>query len=225
MYCENKNPEEELFLSLQDGAINGVYALIPQSICLKPGETSEEWVIDILSEQYGEFYDFNVYDFDEYTDISFLIYDIYDKGMQKVVHVYPYGEENAIKHKRESKPTDEALIDNEYVTVTVVGYESNSIGNDTVNLFIENKSDTNIAWKREPVSMINGIEVTEKANYSTRIIQPYCCSYESIQLFSERINLAENNITSIENWELILKIWYGEAWDNELLNETFTITP
>ncbi len=43
---------------------------------------------------------------------------------KETIHVYPYGEENAVAFVREAQATDNVIIDNDYVTVIVTGYRS-----------------------------------------------------------------------------------------------------
>ena len=56
-----------------------------------------------------------------------------------------------------------------------------------------------------------------------KVLPPNVCAYEALELPSEF--LAENGVTSIENFDVTLKLWYGETWDEALLSETYTITP
>ena len=119
-----------------------------------PGKTSYSELIieyaDELVEAGVAFTDialsFDVYDSDDWTDVV--------DGA--VAHVYPYGEDAATTYVRESASDDEVLVDNDYVTVTLIGCDPDAKGGYAVELYITNKTDAEIYVSNDNVS-INGI--------------------------------------------------------------------
>lgn len=86
------------------------------------------------------------------------------------IHMYPYGEENATAYVREPQSTDTVLMDNEYVTVTLLGCRREDefpIMGYMVELFIENKSDVDI-WLSERDATINGQQMN---SYFSAVVQ------------------------------------------------------
>lgn len=83
--------------------------------------------------------------------MTFKVYDSNDWSADPVgketIHVYPYGEENAVAFVREAQATDNVIIDNDYVTVIVTGYEDDEIWGYTVplNLFPKECAPTSIS--------------------------------------------------------------------------------
>lgn len=77
---------------------------------------------------------------------------------QERVHMYPYGEENAAPYVYEPQSTDKVLMDNEYVTVTLVDCRQEDefpIMGYMVRFLVENKSDMDIRIS-ESDATING---------------------------------------------------------------------
>jgi len=92
------------------------------------------------------------------------------------LHIYPYGEERAAAYVREPQSTDTVLMDNEYVTVTLLGCRREDdfpIMGYMVELFIENKSDVDI-WLSESDTSINGQQMR---SYFVDAVQAGDCSF------------------------------------------------
>ncbi len=99
----------------------------------------------------------------------------------KTEYIYPYGSAYAVTYERESLDTDTVLEDNEYATVTVTGYESDDEGNYTVNLFLVNKTDSDLALYTENET-VNGNKID--SGYDECVFAG-CCRYSSIIWSSE----------------------------------------
>ena len=62
---------------------------------------------------------------------------------------------NAVAFVREAQATDNVIIDNDYVTVIVTGYEDDEIWGYTANLFLLNKTDKTVMFSVDDAS-VNG---------------------------------------------------------------------
>ena len=147
--------------------------------------------------------DFEEYGIDEFTDIelTFNVYDNSDWSTPDVdiptVHIYPYGEDNAEQFVRESKNTDEIVIDNEYATITVIGHEFDDDFGYYMNLYIVNKSEHYLNFYEDD-SSLNGY-MTDPIFYDT--LNPGKSIFTSVLWSTE--TLEENDIDDIDDIEEI----------------------
>lgn len=154
----NKSSDVTYMVGVDDAncSVDGVLISTLYAEEVAPGKTS-----------YSEL---TIYDADEleeagvaFTDIalSFYAYNSDDWTEEYVVddavaHVYPYGEDAATTYARESAADDEVLVDNDYVTVTVIGYDPDATLGYEVELYITNKTDAEVMVSTDDES-INGI--------------------------------------------------------------------
>lgn len=99
------------------------------------------------------------------VEIGFAVYEdrdmdpgsnsITDLIAQHSAHLYPYGEKFAFDFERTPQETDILVTDNEYCTVTLVGYGYGS-NKYTLYLLFQNKTDTDLSWGMDSV-YFNGI--------------------------------------------------------------------
>lgn len=157
---ENKSSEKQYNLTIR-AAVNGVQCnegLQMDEIQLPAGEKKEQ---EFNLSQYapaGEDVIGNYADF----ELTFRVYEdeSWDTVTEETIHIYPYGEDEAVKYVREVQPSDQVIVDNEYITATVTGYEKEDM-DDTcyVDLFIVNKSDLNLHLYVGDASL-NGNEIS-----------------------------------------------------------------
>ena len=145
---ENKSTEKTYMFSVESASINGVQCDPMFASEVAAGKKANEEInfsTDTLEEN----------GIVEYTDIelTFKVYDSNDWSADPVgketIHVYPYGEENAVAFVREAQATDNVIIDNDYVTVIVTGYEDDEIWGYTANLFLLNKTDKTVMYSKD----------------------------------------------------------------------------
>lgn len=108
---ENKSTEKTYMFSVESASINGVQCDPMFASEVAAGKKANEEInfsTDTLEEN----------GIVEYTDIelTFKVYDSNDWSADPVgketIHVYPYGEENAVAFVREAQATDNVIIDN-----------------------------------------------------------------------------------------------------------------
>ncbi len=151
----------------------------------------------------------------DYTDIklTFYVYDSDDWTAENVaeetVHVYPDGEENAVAYVREAQESDIVLVDNDYASVIVTGYEHDDIWGYTVNLFFVNKTDTDVMFSVENAS-VNGYMIDPF--YATEV-SAGSCAFSSMSWYDE--DLEENGITQVEELEFELVAYDNNDWTGE----------
>lgn len=216
---ENKSADKTYMFSVENAAINGVQCDPFFATEVAAGKQSNEEIIfsDNDLEENG---------ISEYSDIelTFRVYDSNDWSADAVaeetIHIYPYGEENAVKFVREAQDSDNVIIDNEYVTVVVTGYEDDDIWGYTVNLFLLNKTDKNIMFSVDEAS-INGFMADP---FYAASVSAGNCAFSSMS-WSDT-TLEENSITEVESIEFIFRAYDEDNWfGDDFANETITLTP
>ena len=219
-YMENKSADKTYMFSVESAAINGVSCdplFANEGAAGKKSNDDINFMDSELEENdIGKFTDieitFRVYDSDDWTA---------DDIANETVHIYPYGEDKATTFVRETLDTDNVVIDNDYVTVIVTGYENDDIWGYTANLFLVNKTtDTNLMYNVDEAS-INGFMADP---FFATTVPAGKCSFASMSWSVD--TLAENNITNIQTIELLLSISDSDDWlADDIVNETITLNP
>lgn len=215
---ENKSSDTTYMFTIDRAAVNGVEIETLFAPEVAPGKKANEEISFSTS-------DLEEQGLVEFTDImlSFRVYDSVDWLAEdvatEVIHIYPMGEEKAQKFVRESKPTDVVLMDNEYATVIVTGYEDDPILGYTVNLFYVNKSDVALTFSADEVS-VNGYMVDP---FYAEAVAKGNSSISSMTWPDSAFQ--DNNITEVEKIEFLLRIYDEMDWENDLVKERITLKP
>lgn len=220
---ENKSADKTYMYAVQSAAINGVQTDPFYAEEVAAGKKS-------LDEIYFDADELAEYGVDTVTDIeiSMHVYDSDDWTADDVaevtVHVYPYGEENAVTFERESQETDNVLVDNDYVTVIVTGYEMDSIWGYTVNVYLVNKTDSEVMFSVDDAS-VNGYMADPIWAES---VSAGKCAFDSIYWYDS--TLEEIGITDpeneIETIEFSLRAYNNEDWSaDDYVEQTVTLNP
>lgn len=219
VYLENKSTDKTFLFSVDSASINGVMAEPLFAAEVAAGKKSNEDITfatdALVDNDVGDFTD---------LELSFRVYDnedwLADPVATPTVHVYPYGEENAVTFVRQPQSTDTVLADNEYATVTLIGCGEDEIWGYSADLFIENKSDTSIMVSVDEAS-VNGFMVDPFYADSVSVGKS---AFSSITWFES--DLTDNGITEVESMEFVLRIYDSEDWlADDFFNEIVTITP
>lgn len=218
-YLENKSSEKTYMFSVDNASINGVKFDPFFAAEVAAGKKSNEEInfsdSAIEEENIGE-----------YTDIE-LIFRVYDSNdwqatdvANETIHVYPFGEENAVLFQRESKPTDNIIVDNENVSVTITGYTEDDIWGYSVNMFLVNKTDTEVMFSVDEAS-VNGYMADPFWAFS---ILPGKCAFTSMSWSDTTFE--ENGITDVEEIEFLLKAYDESNWGaDDFVNEIIILQP
>ena len=213
-YFENK-----YMFSVDNATINGVQCDPYFAAEVAAGKKSNEsisFTVDVLEENgVGDFTD---------IELSFGVYDsedwLADPVAEETVHIYPYGEDKAVKFVREAQDTDKVLIDNEYVTLIATGTEEDEFWGYTVNLFMVNKTDKNLMFSVENAS-VNGFMADP---FFAQDVFAGNCSFSSMSWDTEE--LTASGITDVEEIEFTLCVYdEDDLTADNLVNEVIKFNP
>lgn len=215
---ENKSEDKNYMFSVVSAAVDGVQSdpfFATEVAAGKKAVDSVSFTDSILEDNDVQFTDieltFRVYDSDDWMA---------DDVAHETVHVYPFGEENAQAFVRPQLSSDNVIIDNEYVTVTVIGYDADSIWGYTVNLFIENKTDTEVMFSIGDAS-VNGYMADPF--WATSVL-PGKCAFDSVTWYDS--TLEEIEVTEVEEIEFTMRAYDNTDWlADDFANETVTLNP
>lgn len=216
---ENKSSDVTYMFSVTDAAVNGVQTdpLFAAEVAAGKKPIENITILDSTLKENG---------ITVFTDIelSFRVYDssnwLAEPVAETTVHVYPYGEDKATVFVRESKDSDQIIVDNENVTVTVIGYEESSIWGYIVHVFLQNKSDKEIMFTVDDAS-VNGYMADP---FWSSSVSAGKCAFASIIWLSS--TLEECGIFSVEEIKFLLRAYdYGNWISDDLAHEQVTLNP
>lgn len=215
VYLENKSADVSYDFYVESAAVNGVQTDPYFGTTVAAGKKSNEEI-----NFYDEIFEDGI--IEDFTDIelTFVVNDSeeWETVSEETVHVYPYGEENAVLHERAEESTDEVILDNEYLKATVIGYTEDDTWGYGVKLYIENKTDRSIQISADDVS-VNGFMIEpyyginlsgDKVSYST--------------MWFDEDDLTANDIDGIEEIEFRMLVYDTEDW-TDLADEVVIIEP
>ncbi len=216
---ENKSSDKTYMFSVETASVNGVQCDPFFATEVAAGKKSNE-EISFADDELAE------NGITEFTDIemTFRVYDsndwTADEVAKETIHIYPYGEDKAVKFVREAQPSDNVIIDNDYVTVIVTGYEQDDIWGYTVNLFLLNKSDTGVMFSVDEAS-VNGFMADP---FYANAVSAGKCAFSSMAWSDS--TLEENGITEVETIEFNFRAYDEDNWTgDDFVNETITLNP
>ena len=214
---ENKSTEKTYMFAISSAAVDGLQTDPFFASEVAPGKKSIEQISFMDDDLSG-----NV----NFTDIelAFRVYDSDDWSADDVadatVHIYPFGEDKAETFTRTPLDTDNVILDNEYVTATVIGCSDDPIWGYSVNLFLQNKTDVEVMFSADNAS-VNGYMADP---FWATTVQPGKCAFNSM-MFSDS-TLEEIGVTEIENIEFVLSVGNNEDWTAEdFANEEVILNP
>jgi len=192
--CENRSEENRYRFSLADAAVNGVQCFPYFEMTLATGESKTQELR--VSKKDDSFRGNDVGDITD-LEMTFRVRPSNDWRAEDValetVHVYPYGKDKAATFVRQAQPTDRIIIDNEFVTVTVIGYEYDAERGFTINVYLVNKGDQQM-YVHPQYGMINDCAVGSPM--STPIALPGKLAFGPISWHPT--SLAAHGITEVE---------------------------
>lgn len=215
---ENKSADKTYNFSVTDAAVDGLMCspLFSKEVTAgKKANGSIDLAIDSLQE----------YGLQDETDLElfFRISDADDWSADPVaetsVHVYPYGEEQATTFVRQAKATDQVLLDNEYLSVTLTEIYHDSIWGYSLGLYVVNKSDSNIMVSVDDAS-VNGYMLDP---FFANEILAGKTGFTSVSWSDS--SFEENGIETVENIEFTLKAYDYDSWSTRFAEEPVVITP
>ncbi len=217
VYMENKSSDTTYMISVDHASINGVSSDPLFATEVAPGKKTNEEIT--FMEEFPE-------DIGKYSDIllSFKVYNsndwLEDTITEAEAHIYPYGEASAIQFERPECSTDTVLVDNENVTIVVTGYRMDAIWGYTADLYISNKTDTEIMVSVDDVS-VNGFMIDP---YFSTSVPAGTNAFADISWYED--NLTANGITQVEEIEMKLQVYdYNDWLSDYIVEKTVTLNP
>lgn len=219
---ENKSEDKTYMFSLRSAAVNGVQTDPFFATEVAAGKKANEEInfLDSTLEENG---------ITEFTDLelSFYVYDSNDWEADDVaaetVHVYPLGEDKAVAFAREPQADDLIVVDNDAVTVIVTGYEDDEIWGPAVNFFLVNRTDTEVMFSVDNVS-VNGFMADPF--YATTVTAGKCTFSSMSWMTSDLEEIGVTKMDEIEEIELTFRAYDSADWSAEdYFQETVTLTP
>ncbi len=218
-YLENKSADKNYMFSIQAASVNGVQTETLFASEVAAGKKANE-NITFMSPDLEE------NGIVDYTDIE-LAFRVYDSDdwmaepvAEPVVHVYPYGEENAVAYTREAQESDIVLVDNEFATVIVTGFKMDDIWGYSADLYLVNKADSTVMFSVDDAS-VNGFMLNPLFAASVNAGK---CAFSSVTWMQN--SLDENNITDVETIEFLLRAYQtDDILAGDLVNQTVTLNP
>jgi hypothetical protein len=216
---ENKSAEKNYMFSVESAAINGVQCdpVFATEVAAGKKANSDISFSSSSLEEYG---------IQEYTDIelTFRVYDsddwLADNVAKETVHIYPYGTDKATTYVREAQSTDIVLVDNDYVTAVVTGFDPDNLWGYTVNLYLENKTDTTVMFSVDNAS-VNGYMADPF--YATSVA-PQKCAFSSISWSSS--DFEQNGISEVNEIEMLFKAYDSDNWQSDsYFEDVITLNP
>ena len=142
-----------------------------------------------------------------------------DPLVDEIVHVYPYGEENATVLTREPQEGDLVLFENDECRMTVLGWGEDSIWGFGLQVYLENLSDHNLMFAVNDAS-INGFMCDP---FWASTVAAGKAEFSEMN-WSDR-KLEENGIETIEEIELPITVRDYDHFSQEpVIDETFTVS-
>lgn len=217
VFLENKSPDKTYMYAIRGASVDGIDTDPGFAAEVAPGKKSNKEISfsdDMLEELGIDFTDiemtFRVYDSDDWSA---------DPVAFETVNIYPYGPENATCYVREPKDTDTVLVDNEYITAIVTGYEPDGMWGYTVELFLVNKTSTSAMFTVDEES-INGYMMDPF--WATSVL-PGNCKFSSMSWSNS--DFEENGITTVEEIEFMFSAYDEENFYTKYIEEVFVLNP
>lgn len=169
---ENKSTEKTYMFSVESASINGVQCDPMFASEVAAGKKANEEInfsTDTLEEN----------GIVEYTDIelTFKVYDSNDWSADPVgketIHVYPYGEENAVAFVREAQATDNVIIDNYSNNNNIIPQQGDYFQTEVAALFFTKIKRRATMSKKKPPTTI------EECNAEMELTQKKIRQYEN----------------------------------------------
>lgn len=166
----------------------------------------------------------NVFEFAELTEITDIELEVKiedddsDTVYHDTVHIYPYGEEKAVKYERAAADTDIVLIDNDDFTVSAIGCEYVEDWGYSVHLYIQNKMQEPICLEGEYFELN---EVDADTWYDDVVGAGDVC-FSHVEWSQGDLDDAE--ITEVNSVQFILSV-YDYSMDNLLYEKTVDLKP
>lgn len=213
---ENKNQEKTYMFSVENAAVNNVQTDPFFATEVAPGKKAKgdiTFTDSSLEDEIGEY---------TQIELTFRVYDsddwMADPVANETVTIYPYGEDRAQNYMRDAQASDLVLIDNDNVTVVALGYNPDDIWGFTANLYLVNKTDSEVMFSVDDAS-VNGYMMDP---FFAKSILPGKCAFTSLSWDSS--SLEDNGIETVQEIEMRIRAYDANNWmGDDFANEVVTL--
>lgn len=201
---ENKSNDITYMFSIRGAAVNGLETDPFWAEEVAPGKKS----ISAISFSNSDLKKNNI-DFSD-IELAFVVYDsndwMADKVIKDTIHVYPFGEENAKTFVRAPQNADEIILDGNGVTATVIGYDKDDIWGYTIELYLQNSTDTEVMFGVDEAS-VNGYMADP---FWAASVLPGKSKFSSMSWSNSE--LREIGVTDVEEIEFLFRARDNDDW-------------
>ena len=217
VYLENKSNVTAMF-SIDNMTVNG-YLVDPfWAEEVAPGKKSNDTITVRRLSENGVTGDVSIIEFDlrAYDNNDWSAPDLYKDR----ISLYPLGEDKVSIVERKGEPRDLVVVNNDKLTIIVVGFYEDSIWGFTAKLYIVNKTDKTVMFSVDDGS-VNGFMMNP---FWAKELPPNARCYSDMHWSSS--DFEENDITKVEEIELTFRVYDNNDWSApDLFKETKTIKP
>ena len=166
----------------------------------------------------------NVLDNADITDITDIELEIAieDDDMEKVyedtIHIYPYGEDKAIKYERKAEDSDIVIVDDEKFKVSVTEFEYVEDWGYSIHMYIQNKTGGTIFLEGEDYKLND----TDADTWYDEFVGANGTSFSRLEW--SQADLDDAGVTEVTKVAFNLSI-YDEGMDNLLYGTTVILEP
>lgn len=216
VYLENRTDKKMMF-SMNDVSVNG-FVCDPFWGTEIIAETKANAIISWMEEGFIENGITDVQEVEFVLNVSEGDDWMAEPVLNETYVVYPQGEETVETYQRTAIEGEQVILDNEYCTMIVTGFDQDDFSGYGMKVYLENKTDKKVMFSLDDMT-VNGY---------------MCDPYWGITLpAGKRSNTTvswvsytfeENGITEVENIKGSVSVYEEETYD-EYVNETFEIVP
>lgn len=208
----NNNGDETYEVTIPRAAVNGI-EIYPTYWEDVEDECDEPIEIDLSNVLENA-------DIGDITDVELNVHieEGFDIVYDETIHIYPYGEDRAVKYERTAADTDLVLEDNSKFTVTVIGCEYIEGWGYSVHLYIQNKLPDPIRLEGKYFKMNDTVVDT----WYDDIVGGGDVCFSHVEWSQGDLDDAE--ITEISSVGFYLRI-YDNDWDNMLCDLEVELIP
>lgn len=216
VYLENRTDKTMMF-SLNDVCVNGFVCDPFWGTEITPGMKANEsisWIGDSFEEN----------GITDVTEVEFVLTVsdsedwLADPVLDELFVVYPQGEDAVETYERTAADKEQVIVDNEYCTMIVTGFEEDDFMGYGMKVYLENKTDKKIVFALDDVT-VNGYMCDP---FWGATIPAGKRSNTTISWFSDTFE--ENGITQAEEIKGVLSVYDEETYD-DYAGETFEVVP
>lgn len=214
VFMENKTSEKVCF-SWDSVSVNG-FVCDPLFAASVPANGKANQEVTFFEEA------FLVNGIETVTDIEFTLSifseETWDTLCSSTETIYPLGEDAVVPYVREAVEGETVLIDNEYATVILTGVDPEGDWGYTLNVYVENKTDSTLVVSTEDV-LVNGF-----------VCDPFWAEFipagkrVNSQMSWFETDFEDNGITEVETITMSINAYDDETWE-DYFSESVTIEP